>query len=309
MQDNHLGTHPGYAIHSELAKFPGMGDDTNDNQKKKDVFRPSVLDMEPGRRDRWRDEERDTNSAVRRDRWREGDKELGEGRKVERWSDSSGRNHGEGRRVPGERWTDSGNRESNHDQRRESKWNTRWGPDEKEGDAVREKWSNPSKDAEMHLEKGSQGLAFSGKDEREDDHYRPWRSTSHGRGRAESLHQGSTPNKQVPTFSHGRGREDGATTTFSLGRGRALSGVSPVNKGSPHLQSFGSFSEKAESVSSPLQYSRIKMLDVYRVIDMRSCSKFSDGIVQVPSLTQDEPLEPLALCAPSPEELVTCREI
>nr|XP_016489233.1 PREDICTED: uncharacterized protein LOC107809155 isoform X2 [Nicotiana tabacum] len=301
--DNHLGTHPGYAIHSELAKFPGMGDDAHDNQKKKDVFRPSVLDMEPGRRDRWRDEERDTNSAVRRDRWREGDKELGEGRKVERWSDSSGRNHGEGRRVPGERWTDSGNRESNHDQRRESKWNTRWGPDEKEGDAVREKWSNPSKDAEMHLEKGSQGLAFSGKDEREGDHYRPWRSTSHGRGRAESLHQGSTPNKQVPTFSHGRGREDGATTTFSLGRGRALSGVSPVNKGSPHLQSFGSFSEKAESVSSPLQYSRIKMLDVYRVIDMRSCSKFSDGIVQVPSLTQDEPLEPLALCAPSPEEL------
>ncbi|XP_059279145.1 protein ESSENTIAL FOR POTEXVIRUS ACCUMULATION 1 isoform X3 [Lycium ferocissimum] len=316
--DNHLNTHPGYAIRSELVKFPGMGDDMHDNQRKKDVFRPSVLDMESGRRDRWRDEERDTNSAVRRDRWREGDKEIGDGRKVDRWSDSSGRHHGEARRVPGERWTDSGNRESNNDQRRESKWNTRWGPDEKkadwgpdekDADGVREKWSNPSKDAEMHLEKGSPGLAYHGKDEREGDHYRPWRSTSHGRGRSEPTHQALTPNKQVPTFSHGRGRDDGATATFSLGRGRGLSGGSPMNKGSPHVQSFRAFSEKSESVSSPLRYSRIKMLDVYRVTDMQSCSNFSDGIVQVPSLTQDEPLEPLALCAPSPEELAILKGI
>ncbi|KAJ8541004.1 hypothetical protein K7X08_001820 [Anisodus acutangulus] len=307
--DNHLNTHPGYAIHSELAKFPGMGDDMHDNQKKKDVFRPSVLDMESGRRDRWRDEERDTNSAVRRDRWREGDKEIGDGRKVDRWSDSSGRHHGEARRVPGERWTDSGNRENNHDQRRESKWNTRWGPDEKEADAVREKWSNPSKDAEIHLEKGSPGPAYHGKDEREGDHYRPWRSMSHGRGRSEPTHQALTPNKQVPTFSHGRGREDGAASTFSLARGRALSGGSPMNKGSPHAQSFGAFSEKAESVSSPVRYSRIKMFDVYRVTDMQPRSNFLDGIVQVPSLTQDEPLEPLALCAPSPEELAILKGI
>ncbi|CAN4093843.1 unnamed protein product [Withania somnifera] len=307
--DNHLNTHPGYAIRSELAKFPGMGDDMQDNQKKKDVFRPSVLDMESGRRDRWRDEERDTNSAVRRDRWREGDKEISDGRKADRWSDSSGRHHGEARRVPGERWTDSGNRESNHDQRRESKWNTRWGPDEKDADAVREKWSNPSKDAEMHLEKGSSGLAYHGKDEREGDHYRPWRPASHGRGRSEPTHQALTPNKQVPTFSHGRGREDGATTTFSLGRGRALSGGSSMSKGSPHVQSFGAFMEKAESVSSPIRYSRIKMLDVYRVTDMQSSTNFSDVIVQVPSLTQDEPLEPLALCAPSPEELAILKGI
>lgn len=303
MQDNHLNTRPGYAIRSESAKFPGMGDDMHDNQKKKDVFRPSVLDMESGRRDRWRDEERDTNSAVRRDRWREGDKEIGDGRKVERWSDSSGRHHGEARRVPGERWTDSGNRESNHDQRRESKWNTRWGPDEKEADAVREKWSNPSKDSEMHLEKGSPGLAYHGKDEREGDHYRPWRPTSHGRGRSEAF----TPNKQIPTYSHGR-REDGATATFSLGRVRALSGGTPMIKGSPHVQSLGAFSEKSESVLSPIRYSRIKMLDVYRVTAMQSLRNISDVIVQVPSLTQDEALEPLALCAPSQEELVTFGE-
>lgn len=307
--DNHLNTHPGYAIRSELAKFPVMGDDMHDNQKKKDVFRPSVLDMESGRRDRWRDEERDTNSAVRRDRWREGDKEIGDGRKVERWSDSSGRHHGEARRVPGERWTDSGNRESNHDQRRESKWNTRWGPDEKEADAVREKWSNPSKDSEMHLEKGSPGLAYHGKDEREGDHYRPWRPSSHGRGRSEPSHQAFTPNKQIPTYSHGRGREDGATATFSLGRGRALSGGTPMLKGSPHVQLVGAFSEKSESVLSPIRYSRIKMLDVYRVTAMQSLRNFSDVIVQVPSLTQDEPLEPLALCVPSAEELAILKGI
>ena len=79
-------------------------------------------------------------------------------------------------------------------------------------------------------------------------------------------------------------------------------------KGSLHVQSVGAFSEKAESVSSPIRYSRLKMLDVYRGTDMQSCSNFSDVIVQVPSLTQDEPLEPLALCAPSQEELVTFRE-
>jgi hypothetical protein len=46
------------------------------------------------------------------------------------------------------------------------------------------------------------------------------------------------------------------------------------------------------------------LLDVYRVTNMGRNRKFVDDFVQVPSLTQDEPLEPLALMTPSSEELV-----
>lgn len=90
-------------------------------------------------------------------------------------------------------------------------------------------------------------------------------------------------NKQVPTFSHGRGRGE--------------------NTPSFHSQSWGAtVLHKGES--GPLKYSRTKLLDVYRMTDMKLFSKLLDGFVQVPSLTQEEALEPLALCAPNSEEMV-----
>ncbi|MCE0481736.1 hypothetical protein HAX54_039731 [Datura stramonium] len=188
--------------------------------------------------------EKGHHPAVRRDRWREGEKELGDVRKPERWS-SLWQTSREARRVPGEDGLILEIGKAINDQRRESKWNTRWGPDGKESDASVEKWSNPSKDAEVHLEKGSVGLAYHGKDESVGDYYRPWRATSHGRG-----------------------------------RGRALSGGSPMNT-------------RALLICSHLVHSQRKL----------------NGIVQVPSLTQDEPVEPLALCAPSPEELPLLRDL
>ena len=57
-----------YGNHSDVVRTTGNGEETLDNLKKKDVFRPSLLDAESGRRDRWRDEERDTLSSVRNDR-------------------------------------------------------------------------------------------------------------------------------------------------------------------------------------------------------------------------------------------------
>ncbi|XP_019152929.1 PREDICTED: uncharacterized protein LOC109149562 isoform X2 [Ipomoea nil] len=304
--ENHLNPHSVYASRSDLLRSPGMVEDGHDHQKKKDVFRPSVMDMDPARR--WREEERDINSSFRRDRWREGDKELGDNRKVDRWTDSSGRHYGDTRRPTTERWTDSGNRESNHDQRRESKWNTRWGPGDKEADGGREKWSDFSKDADMPIEKGSY------KDEKDVDTYRPWRSNlSQSRGRAEpSHHQAWTPNKPVSSFNHGRGRGESAPPTFHLGRGRIPSGVSSGNNIPTHFQSHGMLSEKGESRNeepSPFKYNRIKLFDVYRGADMRSCGKYLDGIVPIPSLMEQEPLEPLAFCAPSPEELVILKGI
>ncbi|KAL2521064.1 GYF domain-containing protein [Forsythia ovata] len=304
--ENLLSQLPVYANHSNTMKSPG--EDLRDDHKKKDVFRPSVLDMESSRRDRWRDEERDTNSSVRKDRWREGDKDVSDNRK-DRWTDSSGRHYGEARRAPVERWNDSGNRENSHDQRRESKWNTRWGPDEKETDHVGEKWVDSGKDADMLLDKGPSHPAYHGKDDREGDNHRPWRSNSaYSRGRVEPPHhQTSIPNKQVPTFVHGRGRGENPAPTFSLGRGRVGSGGSSVDNTSIPLQPLGFLSERDESGQGEpylLRYSRTKLLDVYRTTEMKSRGKFLDGIVQVPSLTKEEPVEPLAFCAPTPEELV-----
>ncbi|CBI19683.3 unnamed protein product, partial [Vitis vinifera] len=311
--ENHFGPYPGYANRADTMKSSGNGDGMLDSLKKKDVFRPTLPDMETGRRDRWRDEERDTNSSIRRDRWREGDKELSDTRKMDRWTENSSTRHfGEARRGPSERWNDSSNRETNYDQRRESKWNTRWGPDDKDTEGLREKWMDSSRDGEMPLDKGLS--TNHGKDERDGDLYRPWRPNSlQSRGRAEpSHHQSLTPNKQVHTFSYARGRGENPPPTFALGRGRVNSGGNLMNNYSTISQSLGTVSDKCESghgEPSPLRYNRTKLLDVYRMTDIRSSGKLLDGFVQVPSLSQEEPLEPLALCAPTSEELVILKGI
>ncbi|KAL2459066.1 GYF domain-containing protein [Forsythia ovata] len=307
--ENQFTPLPSHANCADIAKSPGTGENLHDNHKKKDIFRPSVLDMESGRRDRWRDEERDTNSSVRKDRWREGDKEIYDNRKVDRWTDSSGRHHGEARRAPGERWADSGNRESSQDQR--SKWSTRWGPDGKETDTMREKWGDSNKESDMLLDKGPSHPPYHGKDEKDVEHYRPWRSsTSYSRGRVEPLQQALTPNKQVSTFVHGRGRGENPAPTFSFGRGRISSGGSSVTNTYIPPEPVGSFLEKVESGEhSTVRYSRTKLLNVYRITDMRSFEKLLGEVDQVPSLTLEDPLEPLAFCTPTPEELVILKGI
>ncbi|PIN06730.1 GYF domain containing protein [Handroanthus impetiginosus] len=309
--ENHVlsvfGLLPGHTSRPDVTKLTGMGDDLTDNHKKKDVFRPSVLDMESGRRDRWRDEERETNSSLRKDRWREGEKEHSDTRRVDRKVDASGRHYGEARRVSGERWSDSGNRD-NHDQRRESKWNIRWGPDDKEADAVREKWGDSNKENDELPDKGFLHISYHGKDERDGDHYRPWRpNSSYSRGRSDPHHQTQSLNKQVPTFLHGRGRGENPSLSFSLGRGRVGSVGSSVT-----LQPQGPVIEKGESGHGeqyPLSYSRTKLVDIYRTTDMVTYAKYLDGVVQVPSLTQEQPVEPLAFCVPTAEELVILKGI
>ncbi|KAL8257068.1 hypothetical protein R6Q59_029109 [Mikania micrantha] len=282
---------PTLSNHMEFMKSPGLDDHILGSQKKKDVFRPSVLDN----RDRWRDEERETGTFVRKDRWREVDKEIGVGdnRKVDRWADnSSGKHYGESRHVSSEKWGDSGNKETNHDQiqRRESKWNTRWGPDEKETDVMH--------DHDIPHE-------------REAEHPRPWRSNSSlNRGRADPLHHQSPGlNKPTPTFSHGRGRGEHYNPTFSVGRGRGVALGSPMNSNSSNFQSFADVGDRGNDDMLPMRYSRTKLLDVYRITDMKACGIMLDGVVPVPSLTQAEVLEPLALTSPAPEELFILKGI
>jgi hypothetical protein len=74
-----------------------------------------------------------------------------------------------------------------------------------------------------------------------------------------------------------------------------------MNSASTNSQYSGGISDKGES--GQLSYSRTKLVDVYRMTDMKS-RQLLNGFVQVPLLTLEEPSEPLALCAPNPEELV-----
>ncbi|KAK8623345.1 hypothetical protein V6N13_118231 [Hibiscus sabdariffa] len=299
----------------EVMKRLGNGEGMHDTPKK-DVFRPSLLDMETGRRDCWRDEERDTHSSVRKDHWRDGDKELSDTRRMDRWADNMpSKQFGEARRAPTERWSDSGNRDSNNDQKRESKWNTRWGPDDKNNEKSQDKWADSRRDSDMLLDKGLSHLSSQGKDVREGDHYRPWRSTSsQSRGRGEPPHhQTLTPGKQAPTFSYGRGRgESPHPSTYSGGHGRGSFGGNSGSSITAHHQSLGIISDKLDidhGQPSPLRYGRKKMLDLYMRTDMRGYQKLVEELVSVPSLSQNEPLEPLALCAPSTDEMLVLRGI
>ncbi|GLT71283.1 hypothetical protein SLA2020_433160 [Shorea laevis] len=313
--ESHPSPYPAHGNRTDILKPTGNGEEMHDILKKKDVFRPSsLLDMETGRRDRWRDEERDTHSSMRKDRWRDGDKELTDTRRMDRRTDNlSTRHFGEARRAPSERWTDSGNRDSNYDQRRESKWNTRWGPDDKDTESLRDKWTDSVRDGDTSLDKGLSPLPSYGKDEREGDHYRPWRSnSSQSRGRGEHLHhQTLTPNKQVSTYPYGRGRGENTPPTFSASRGRGISGGNSMTAISHH-HSMGIISDKPDSgqgEASSLRYSRTKLLDLYRKTELRAYQKLLDGLVSVPSLTQNEPQEPLALSAPNSEEMIVLKGI
>ncbi|KAJ7958045.1 GYF domain-containing protein [Quillaja saponaria] len=311
--ENLVNQHPSHGNQSELMKTSGNSEELHDTHKKKDVFRPSILDSERGR---WRDEERDTKTSIRKDRWRDGDKDLTDTRRADRWTENSSvRSFGETRRVPSDRWNETGNKETNYDPRRENKWNTRWGPHDKETEGGVERWSDSGKDGDMHLDKGLSHITNHGKDEKEGDHYRPWRSnSSQNRGRVEPPHhQILTPSKQVSTLSYGRGRGENTPPIFSLGRGRVGSDGSSMNSISSYSQSQGIVLGKIEcgiGEPCPLRYHRTKLLDVYRVTNMSGYRKLVENdFVQVPSLTVDEPLDPLALYAPNSEELVVLNGI
>ncbi|OIW12042.1 hypothetical protein TanjilG_24440 [Lupinus angustifolius] len=310
--ENHVNPNSPFGNRSETVKAAGNGEDVHDAQKKKDVFRPSMLDSESGRRDRWRDEERDTKSSIRKDRWRDGgDKDLGDARRVDRWTDnSSAKNFGEARRGPSDKRHESGNKETNFDQRRESKWNSRWGPDDKEPEGIREKVNDSGRDSDGHHDKGLSHISNHVKDEKEGDHFRPWRpSFSQSRGRAEPTHPpNTTPIKQGSTFSYGRGRGENTPPAFTLGHGRVGSGGSSMNNSTYS----GTLLDKVvteHGEPSAFRYSRTKLLDVYRLTDMGTDRKLVDDFVQVPNLTHDEPLEPLALSVPNSEELSVLKGI
>ncbi|KAM0937907.1 putative GYF domain-containing protein [Dioscorea sansibarensis] len=309
--------------HSDAVKVARNGDSFRDAEKKRDVFRPSFYDTESGRRDRWHDEEREINSGIRRDRWREGDKDIGDSRRPDRWTDNSSRHGGEARRVSSDKWMDSSNRESNYDPRRESKWNNRWGPDDKDSENRREKWSDSSRDGELPREKGIPHLTNQGKDinnhakdtDKDGEHHsRSWRSNSFlARGRGDASHHPSlSSNKPSPMFGYGRARGENGAPVFPAGRGRGNLTLSSANSCVSRAYTLGPVSDKLEDIHGDphtVKYTRMKLLDIYKTTNISNYRMSFEEFIEVPSLTLGEPLEPMALFAPPPEELVILKGI
>lgn len=301
-QESHFS--PSHANRPDSVKASESSEEFSDAEKRTITSRSSFPDAEGGRQNRWRDEERETNSAVRRDRWRDGDKDkdLTDTRR-ERRSENSSRFSGEVRRAPSDRWNELPNRDNNFDHRRESKWNSRWGPDDKETDGWREKRTDSGRDVEGPRDNGIPPQVNSGKDEKDGENYsRPWRPTSSvARGRGDSSFSQS---KQGQPFGYWRGRGENGSSTFSAGRGKFNSSVGSTSAFSSNVMGVLPEISSGDYGDSSLRYSRMKLLDIYRMMDIKNYKKPLDGFIEVPSLTQMELLEPLAISTPCPEELV-----
>lgn len=311
MQEPH--PHPGK--HTDPVKALGNVEDLSVTEKRKDVYRPSFFDSEKGRRGHWGDEEREANSVIRRDSQREGE-ELGDSRKLERWTNTGSRYSQEARRFPSERGNDSGNRESAYEQRRESKWNTRWGPDDKDSEKRREKWSG--KDLESSHDKGAHHITIHGKDisnqgkdtEKEGEQYRLWRSSlvvNRVKGETSPYLSSTTHKTGAPMFGHGRGKGDNDTSALSVGRGRVSLSASNASGGPTRQFPLGTVSDRSSGgYRDPhnLRYSRMKLLDICRTTDLKGYRMSFEWFQEFPSLMQADPLMPLSLTAPTAEELV-----
>lgn len=247
-------------------------------QDKKD-WRRTAPDVDISRR--WREEERETGLLGRRDRKKED-------RRVDV---TSTRDVTENRALSSDRWHDS--RSSGHDSRRDNKWSSRWGPEEKDKDSRVEKRADVEKE-DTHSDKQS----FVGNNrtgsERDSDSRDKWRP----RHRQEGHSGGLAPYRAAPGFGLDRGQVESSKARFSLGRGRPTAGSVILDRSTSILG-------KAGHSSVTYCYPRGKLLDIYR--KQKTTASFEtlpDAMEHVSPITQVGSGEPLAFVAPDAEEEV-----
>ncbi|KAI5082783.1 hypothetical protein GOP47_0002526 [Adiantum capillus-veneris] len=278
-------------------------DSSRDGDKRRDWWRTLATEGDGSagnRRERWREDERESSLLGRRDRWKEGGDTTE--KRADRWAENSSA-AAESRRTPlSERRSDSASRETNYETRRDSKWNTRWGPEDKDKETRRDKRLDFEKEGEGHRDKQHPSSNRNENDREADasarDRWRPHSITARSKGEIPPP-LSSTPPKAAPGFGIGRGRGDTTSAGFAIGRGRA--GINPVH---------GTFS----SIGSPpgvergdggsgFRYPRAKLLDIYRKCSVSfSDKKYPEGFIEVPQLTQADPFEPLAFFTPDMDE-------
>ncbi|XP_058093089.1 uncharacterized protein LOC131239412 isoform X2 [Magnolia sinica] len=267
-----------------------------DGSQEKKEWRRNAPEAETNRR--WREEERETGLLGRRDRRKESDR---------RADSASIREITESRPLPSsDRWHDVSSRNSGHETRRDSKWSSRWGPEDKEKDSRADKKVDGEKE-DAHNEKQSFISSTRAASERENDSRDKWRP----RHRQEVHSGGSAVYRAAPGFGLERGRVEGSNLGFAPGRGR------PNTVGSPSLSRPSSSGPigaapadkndpghgKAGLSADTFCYPRGKLLDIYRRHKLLPAFDITpDGIEEAPPITQIGLIEPLAFVAPDAEE-------
>ncbi|KAL6288283.1 hypothetical protein ACE6H2_012673 [Prunus campanulata] len=261
------------------------------SQDKKD-WRRNAPDLDITRR--WREEERETGLLGRRDRKKE-DRRVGvtstrdttDGRAEDRHvGATSTKDVTENKALSSDRW---------HESRRDNKWSSRWGPEDKDKDSRIEKKTDVEKE-DIHVDKQSLSNSNRAASERDSDSRDKWRP----RHRMEVQSGGAAPYRAAPGFGMARGQVE--KVGFTAGRGRLNTngtlqiGRSVLGKASPFLNMYC--------------YPRGKLLDIYRKqkIDL-TFDSMPDGMEHVSPITQVGSTEPLAFVAPDADEEACLRDI
>ncbi|KAG9129061.1 hypothetical protein Leryth_016894 [Lithospermum erythrorhizon] len=258
-------------------------------------WRKSGTETDAGRR--WREEERETGLLGRRDR-------RNDARRVE---NPPGRETIDSRRpsTP-ERFHDMASRSSGHELRRDTKWSSRWGPDEKES------WGEKKTDAEKEdAPNETQSFVVSNRSnpDRDLDSRDKWRP----RHRMEGNSSGPGSYRAAPGFALEKGRVEVLKLGFTVGRGRSNVQIIRAPMGS-----IGDAPcDRTEGVPGRLPYladlycyPRGKLLDIYRQQKLDpSFQTKAEELDEVTQLTQVTKIEPLAFVAPDVEEEVVLNDI
>ncbi|KAA8533348.1 hypothetical protein F0562_033119 [Nyssa sinensis] len=201
------------------------------------------------------------------------------------------------------------NRNSGHETRRDSKWSSRWGPEDKDKESRTEKRPDVEKE-DAHNDNQS----FSGSNravpERDLDSRDKWRP----RHRLEGNSGGLGSYRAAPGFGLERGRVEGSNSGFTLGRGRSSTAVVRPSSAGPigtgHLDKNESVPGKPSLSADIFCYPRGKLLDIYRRQKLDPYFATMPGqLDEVPPITQVTVVEPLAFVSPDAEEEAILGEI
>ncbi|CAN6286648.1 unnamed protein product [Urochloa humidicola] len=307
-ENKEAGSHD---IHSNSANTSGNSEQGSNTAKKRDVFRPSVFNRLAGHRDRWCDDDTKPNSDSQRNQWREMEKEHGDMNKMGRPYDDS-KQHIDSHLSPQERRGSAYSKEGNYDQRRDNKWNARWGPSSKDTENWRDRPSDSDRKDDSPCEKVLSHNTGHGKDdrdpekgnERDSNISRSWNSSffaSRGTG-GTSDHLSQAPQKSSASFGLSRERPETDSPNSTGSQRRFTSVTSRVNSRSSRPFHLGVLSARPGGASrDSMRYNRMKLLEIYRTIDVRNFVMPLDDTEEI-SLWQEDPMEPLALIAPSADE-------
>lgn len=259
-------------------------------EDKKD-WRRAAAENESGRR--WREEERETGLlGGRRDR-----------RKPDRRVDNVPvRETNESRTLAAsDKWSDGNTRTAGHETRRDSKWSSRWGPEDKDKESRSEKRADAEKE-DGHPDNSPLLGSNRGAPERESESRDKWRP----RHRMEVHSSGSTPYRAAPGFGTERGRVEGSHTGFTVGRGRSsVMGRSSGAIGAAYSDKSESIPGKPIVLTDSFCYPRAKLLDIYRKQKVeQSFTSMPDDMEELTPIAQADVAEPLAFVTPDAEEEV-----